>query len=184
MTKGDKMDDTVQKLIRIPKASFDYLTSIKTNKQSINSMINLMIAYFMDKDKDKKQIEKMKDENANTVMRLLITKSEFDFLSKEALKNGFLYARREAKFRLLNTIYKDKFYLPLELEELRKVKKELNAIGRNLNAQVKTLQNRKAEIKNFDVQKYDLFLENISKKIDNLSDEFANVISQNKRRFQ
>lgn len=178
------MEDTVQKKIRIPKASFDYLASIKTNKQSINSMINLMIAYFMDKDKEKKQIEKMKDENADTVMRLLITKSEFDFLSKEALKNGFLYARREAKFRLLNTIYKDKFYLPLELEELRMVKKELNAIGRNLNAQVKTLQNRKAEIKNFDVAKYDLFLDNITKKIDNLSDELANLILQNKKRFQ
>lgn len=72
----------------------------------------------------------------------------------------------------------------MEIEPIRETKKELNAIGRNLNAQVKTLQNRKAEIKNFDVQKYDLFLENISNKIDTLSDEFANLITQNKRRFQ
>lgn len=177
------MDDVVKSTFRITKNNFDFLEEQKeATNTTVTELLNIMIAYF--RDEKKAVITQNKREDEKHKLAFLVTDEEFYFLQLEAQKRGLKYARQEAKFRLLNSIHENKFFNPLEIEALRETKKELNAIGRNLNAQVKTLQNRKAEIKNFDVQKYDIFLENISKKIDNLSDEFANVISQNKRRFQ
>lgn len=168
---------------RLSRSNYKFLEEQKEARNTtVTELLNVMIAYFSDDNKT--VITQNKREDEKHKLAFLVTDEEFYFLQSEAQKRGLKYARQEAKFRLLNSIHENKFFNPLEIEALRETKKELNAIGRNLNAQVKTLQNRKAEIKNFDVEKYDLFLENISKKIDKLSDEFANIISQNKRRFQ
>lgn len=168
---------------RLSSDNYKFLEEQKeATSATTTDLLNVIIAHFREEKKEVITSKKREDEKHK--ISFLVTDNEFYFLQLEAQKRGLKYARQEAKFRVLNSIHENKFFYPLEIEPIRETKKELNAIGRNLNAQVKTLQNRKAEIKNFDVQKYNIFLENISKKIDNLSDELANVVTQNKRRFQ
>ena len=81
----------------------------------------------------------------------------------------------EIKYRLINTIYKNKYFLPIELEKLKNLNIQIKKIGVNINQILKKI-NLKKDLENID---YDNFINNINEvniKIDEITNEIKNTL--------
>ena len=67
------------------------------------------------------------------------------FLEEQIKKTGNGSLTSEIRFRLLNTIYKNKFFLPVELEKIQNLIYAISKIGNNIN-QIARIANAKGVI--------------------------------------
>ena len=90
-------------------------------------------------------------------------------------KTGNKSLTSEIKYRLINTIYKNKYFLPIELEKLNNLNTQIKKIGVNINQILKKI-NLKKDLENID---YDNFINNINEvniKIDEITNEIKNTL--------
>lgn len=112
-------------------------------KIPITKIINIALSELETKGID--LLEENEDKKL-TIIKFRITESEKKFLQDESLKSGAEKITTEIKFRLLNSINKNKFFTSNELKEFIKTRYELNMIGRNLNQLVKKLNSKEESI--------------------------------------
>ncbi|CUU79306.1 hypothetical protein GZ989_011115 (plasmid) [Campylobacter fetus] len=176
--------------INIDEQNFKTLNTIKgETKISISKIINFLISKYAVNNKDIKikdnddllDIKKINLHEPIKQIRVRLTKQEYDFLSISAKKNGFNLTSKEIRYRLLNTINKNKYYTNLELEDFCKSRSEINTIGRNLNSLVKLLRTR--NIIKFDDENFKKSIESLNTKIDNLSNELSEILIRSNQRY-
>lgn len=76
---------------------------------------------------------------------------------------------------MINTIYKNKYFLPLELEKLNNLNNQVKKIGININ-QISRKINFKNELENKDYENFQSNLKEVNFKIDELTDEIKNIL--------
>ncbi len=163
------------------------LQKLKKELQIPTSKIIIMI--INDKLEDFKILEKQFIENLNikninneTEIRFRIKEKEKIFLKKQIEKTGNKSLTSEVRFRLLNTIYRNKFFLPSELKELSNLNFQIKRIGLNINGIFKRV-NFKEELKNEDYKKFQNSINEVNKKIDLVSNEIKKFLKFSNNRF-
>ncbi len=147
----------------------------KTNI-SKTEIINILISKLDESDDfiDNEQVPK-----EDTIIKIKLTQSEKKYFLNQSNKSGANSLTSEVKFRLLNSIYKNKFFTNNELKELSKNTYELNKIGININQILK----RSIKENLIDNQELLKVLEDLKVSIKNTQDEFYNFIKYTTNRF-
>lgn len=87
----------------------------------------------------------------------------------------------EIRFRLLNSIYRNKYFLPIELTELKKLVYHLKMIGLNINV-ISRRVNFKEELKSEDFINLQNYTKEVNEKINLISNELQKIFKfANKR---
>lgn len=150
----------------------------KLTKLPINAVIEIIISEI---DREFEYLEKFNYNENEIQIKFRITESEKEFLEEQSLKSGANSLSAEIKYRLLNTIYKNKFFTNNEMKEFIKSRYEINMIGRNLNQLLKQIYTKddykldKDEIKNL--------IYDIDKKINKHSDDLRELEKFTDNRF-
>lgn len=137
------------------------------------SILNEKLQDIKELNYNKEFIEDYKNINNDleTQIRFRINENEKIFLEKQMKKTGNKSLTSEIKYRLINTIYKNKYFLPIELEKLNNLNTQIKKIGVNINQILKKI-NLKKDLENID---YDNFINNINEvniKIDEITVKF------------
>ena len=141
------------------------------------SILNEKLQDIKELNYNKEFIENYKniDNNLETQIRFRINENEKIFLEKQMKKTGNKSLTSEIKYRLINTIYINKYFLPIELEKLNNLNIQIKKIGVNINQILKKI-NLKKDLENID---YDNFINNINEvniKIDEITNEIKNTL--------
>lgn len=120
------------------------------------------------------------DNKKDTIIKINISESEKIFFQNQAKKSGANSVTSEIKYRLLNTIYKNKYFTNNEMKELVNLKYELSMIGGNLNQFLKriNLNNSVEASKNSIIE----LLPSIKNNIKKIQDEVQNIIKFTEQR--
>lgn len=165
-------------LIRLEKYNYEYLKELNLKtKIPINKILNTIISNM---DRNVLELLEYKNENTDKEVRFRITESERNFLENESKLNGNDSITNEIKFRILNTIYKNKFFTINEKNEFIKTRYELNSIGRNLNQLVKKIHKKEIGIDDNELKEV---IKSINKKSIELSNELEKYIIHTNKRF-
>lgn len=81
----------------------------------------------------------------------------------------------EIRYRLINSIYKNKYFLPIELKELSNLNFQIKRIGLNINSIYKKI-NFKEELKNDDYRNLQNSINEVNEKLDLISNEIRNIL--------
>ena len=118
-------------LLNFTDSNYEKLLQLKRNyKIPITSLVNIII-----NEKIGGKIEllsKYKFENEKSEIKFRINDSEKEYLLGSLKITGTNSLTQEIRYRLLNSIYKDKILNPNEFESLNKLKYEINKIGINI----------------------------------------------------
>ena len=76
-------------------------------------------------------------------IKFRINENEKKFLEHQMIKTGNSSLTSEIRFRLLNSIYKNKYFLPIELSEFKNLVYQLKMIGLNINGIYKKVNFKK-----------------------------------------
>ena len=118
-------------LLNFTDSNYAKLLQLKRNyKIPITSLVNIII-----NEKIGGKIEllsKYKFENEKSEIKFRINDSEKEYLLGSLKITGTNSLTQEIRYRLLNSIYKDKILNPNEFESLNKLKYEINKIGINI----------------------------------------------------
>ena len=151
----------------------------KELQMPINKIITMIINEKLEDLKilKKEYVEDYKDiENKNEfLISFRIKEKEKIFLEEQIKKTGNKSLTSEIKYRLINTIYKNKYFLPIELEKLNNLNTQIKKIGVNINQILKKI-NLKKDLENID---YDNFINNINEvniKINEITNEIKNTL--------
>ena len=141
------------------------------------SILNEKLQDIKELNYNKEFIEDYKNINNDleTQIRFRINENEKIFLEKQMKKTGNKSLTSEIRYRLLDTIYKNKYFLPIELEKLNNLNTQIKKIGVNINQILKKI-NLKKDLENID---YDNFINNINEvniKIDEITNEIKNTL--------
>ncbi|TLD80745.1 hypothetical protein LS70_008685 [Helicobacter sp. MIT 11-5569] len=175
-------------LLTIETDNLDFLNKIKLEtKSSINKIINYIIRdYQENKDiyvnnnfKLLDNIHQNKNENFREI-RIRLSDDEFNLLKETASYNGFRSVSKEAKFRLINSLNKNKFFANAELIAFMKTRTEINSIGKNIYQLLKVLRSNNLVKINEDNLKNTI--DSVRDKIDILSDTLGKIIEVNNQR--
>lgn len=165
--------------LKLDDKNVEMLEKMSSNsKVPITRIINILIS-SMDTEFEFMQTDILNE--IETEIRFKITESEKEFLQAQALKSGANSLSAEIKYRLLNTIYKNKYFTNNEMKEFIKSRYEINMIGRNLNQLLKQIYTKddykldKDEIKNL--------IYDIDKKINKHSDDLRELEKFTDNRF-
>ena len=169
-------DDRVDKLLQELKQEL---------KMPINKIITMIINEKLEDIKriKKETVEdlKMKDNQNEIEIRFRIFEKERIFLEQQIQKNGNKSLTSEIRFRLLNSIYKNKYFLPIELTELKKLVYHLKMIGLNINGIFRRV-NFKEELKSEDYINLQNSINEVNEKIDLINNEMKKIFKlANKR---
>jgi hypothetical protein len=93
--------------------------------------------------------------------------------------NGSLTS--EIRFRLLNSIYKNKYFLPIELAEFKNLVYQTKMIGLNINGIFKRV-NFKEELKSDDYINLQNSINEVNEKIDLINNEMKNIFKSSSYR--
>ncbi|ALW49306.1 hypothetical protein ACMU1B_001747 [Campylobacter jejuni] len=177
-------------LLTIEIKNFNYLNKIKLEtKTSLNKIINYIIKEYREKNKNSniKNDYKLID-NSNIIMdketkeiRIKLTDKEFKLLKENAINNNFKSATKEAKFLLINSLNKYKFFSNDNILEFIKTRTEINAIGKNLYQLLKVLRSRNF-IKIND-ENFKNTINNLNDKLDLLLEQLGIIIEKNNQRI-
>lgn len=149
--------------------------------------INKIIAMIVkEKLEDLKKLDKdflrNNDDDKETEIRFLIKQNERIFLENQIKKTGNTSLSSEIKFRLLNTIYRNKFFLPVELSELGNLNFQIKRIGININ-QILKKSNYKEVLQNDDYENFINNIDELRNKIDSITKEIKKILIFTKNRF-
>ena len=118
-------------LLNFTDSNYEKLLQLKRNyKIPVTSLVNIII-----NEKIGSKIEllsKYKFENEKSEIKFRINDSEKEYLLGSLKITGTNSLTQEIRYRLLNSIYKDKILNPNEFESLNKLKYEINKIGINI----------------------------------------------------
>lgn len=132
----------------------------------LNSLIDSFIQNPRNSETANLDYRKEKNERKNKEVRIFFTQNEYDILKENATKNNHSFVTQEVRFRILNSIYSDKFSNGVELRQFILTKTALNQLGRNLNQFNRELG--KKNIVKIDEKFINTILQNILDKIDTL----------------
>lgn len=152
-------------------------------KQELQMPINKIITMIVNEKLEdlnllkKEYVEDLKIANSKNdiQVKFRINENEKIFLEKQMKRTGNNSLTSEIKYRLLNSIYKNKYFLPIELEKLNNLNIQIKKIGVNINQILKKI-NLKKDLENID---YDNFINNINEvniKIDEITNEIKNTL--------
>jgi hypothetical protein len=127
-------------------------------KQELQMPINKIITMIINEKLEdlkllkKEYIEDLKIENSNndTQIKFRINENEKIFLEKQMKKTGNKSLTSEIRYRLLNSIYKNKYFLPIELKYFQGLVNHLRKIGNNIN-QISAKLNSNKDLNNSDI---------------------------------
>ncbi|ECQ1434341.1 hypothetical protein FYY66_08040 [Campylobacter jejuni] len=114
-------------------------------------------------------------------IRIKLTDKEFKLLKENAINNNFKSATKEAKFLLINSLNKYKFFSNDNILEFIKTRTEINAIGKNLYQLLKVLRSRNF-IKIND-ENFKNTINNLNDKLDLLLEQLGIIIEKNNQRI-
>lgn len=161
-----------------------FLVLKKINERTRIPLTKIVISILNEKLQDIKELNYNKEfiedyKNINNIfetqIRFRINENEKIFLEKQMQKTGNRSLTSEIKFRLINTIYKNKYFLPIELKELSNLNFQIKRIGININQLNKKL-NQKEVLINEDYKNLKDSLDEVNNKIDLVSKEIKNIL--------
>ena len=143
---------------RILNFSNEIDLKLKELKQELQMPINkIIIMIINEKLEDLKLLKKdyiedfkIGDNKNDTAIYFRIKEKEKIFLEEQMKKTGNNSLTSEIKYRLLNSIYKNKYFLPIETRDIKKFNSEINMIGNNIN-QITTKLNSNKDLNNSDI---------------------------------
>ena len=151
----------------------------KELQMPINKIITMIINEKLENSKilKKEYVEDLgiEDSKNDVQIKFRISEKEKIFLEEQIKKTGNNSLSSEVKYRLINTIYKNKYFLPLELEKLNNLNTQIKKIGVNIN-QISRKINFKNELENKDYENFQSNLKEVNFKIDELTDEIKNIL--------
>ncbi|MBL3519486.1 hypothetical protein H0A43_03315 [Arcobacter lanthieri] len=152
------------------------ITKIPLTKIVI-SILNEKLEDIKGLDYNKKFIEDYKniDNDLETQIRFRIYEKEKIFLEEQIKRTGNNSLTSEIKYRLLNSIYKNKYFLPIELSEFKNLTFQIKRIGLNINGIFKRV-NFKEELKSDDYINLQNSINEVNKKIDLMNNEIKNIL--------
>ena len=169
-------DDRVDKLLQELK---------KELKIPINKIISMIINEKLEDIKrlKKENVEDLKIENNQNEIeiRFRIYENEKYFLEEQMKKTGNGSLTSEIRFRLLNSIYKNKYVLPIELAEFKNLVYQTKMIGLNINGIFKRV-NFKEELKSDDYINLQNSINEVNEKIDLINNEMKNIFKSSSYR--
>ena len=169
-------DDRVDKLLQELK---------KELKIPINKIISMIINEKLEDIKrlKKENVEDLKIENNQNEIeiRFRIYENEKYFLEEQMKKTGNGSLTSEIRFRLLNSIYKNKYFLPIELAEFKNLVYQTKMIGLNINGIFKRV-NFKEELKSDDYINLQNSINEVNEKIDLINNEMKNIFKSSSYR--
>lgn len=176
------MQEVPKLTIRLSEDNHKILSNLKEETGlSINKIVNLLIA----KQEETSYINDLREyklgENEKKEVRLKITEKEYDFLKNEAQKDGINHVNNEIKYRLLNTIYRNKYFTNIELSNFINTRTEVNIVGRNLNQLLKLLHT-KSNL-NVNEETFKNMIKDLDNKIKNITLELEDIILKSKDRY-
>ncbi|RBQ27617.1 hypothetical protein [Arcobacter sp. CECT 9188] len=118
---------------------------------------------------------KIEDTNSETEIRFRIKEKEKIFLEEQIKKTGNNSLTSEIKYRLINSIYKNKYFLPIELSEFKNLTFQIKRIGLNINGIFKRV-NFKEELKSDDYINLQNSINEVNEKIDLMNNEVKNIL--------
>jgi len=153
----------------------------KKSKIPVTRIINMLISTLNDKSEflDNNLTNFKVDEN--TELRIYLTNYEKEFLTNQASINGAKSLSAEVKYRLLNTMYKNKYFTNIELSNFIKTKGEINTIGRNLNQLLKLLHTKSNLTVNDEV--FQNMVKDIDNNVKNISNDLRDIIEKSRSRY-
>lgn len=127
-------------------------------KQELQMPINKIITMIINEKLEdlklfkKEYVEDYKDvENKNEfLISFRIKEKEKIFLEEQIKKTGNKSLTSEIRYRLLNTIYKNKYFLPNEIEIIKELNFQIMMIGNNIN-QITFKLNSNKDLLNSDI---------------------------------
>ncbi|PSM51304.1 hypothetical protein CBLAS_1046 [Campylobacter blaseri] len=147
----------------------------KNNNVTKNEIINIILLnFFENKNEDLLDFNFFTLKNEHEY-RIYLFDKEKEFLDKKRAEHGFSFITSEIKFRLLNTIYNDKFFTNIEMKSLNDAVNDINVLGRNINTILKNaIETNKY---NFDInyEKFSSDLKTIKEILYKLNREMENV---------
>ena len=154
-------------------------------KMPINNIITMIVN---EKLEDMKYLKKEYVDDFNTEycineiqIKFRINENEKKFLEHQIIKTGNSSLTSEIRFRLLNSIYKNKYFLPIELSEFKNLVYQLKMIGLNINGIYKKV-NFKEELKSEDFINLQNYTKEVNEKINLISNELQKIFKfANKR---
>ncbi|RBQ32296.1 hypothetical protein CRU92_00870 [Arcobacter sp. FW59] len=141
------------------------------------SILNEKLEDIKELDYNKEFVEDYKniDNNLETQIRFRIYEKEKIFLEEQIKKTGNNSLTSEIKYRLLNSIYKNKYFLPIELNEFKNLTFQIKRIGLNINGIFKRV-NFKEELKSDDYINLQNTINEVNEKIDLMNNEIKDIL--------
>jgi len=125
------------------------------------------------KDLYHKNIEN--DKTFQTEIRFKISNKEKIFLQKQLEKTGNKSLTSEIRYRLINSIYKNEYFLPIELDEFRNLTYQLKKIGININGIFRKFNVNK-ELKKDDYINLENSIKEVNNKINLITNELKAIL--------
>jgi len=125
--------------------------------------------------KDLKQNEIENEKTFFTEIRFRISNKERIFLQKQLEKTGNKSLTSEIRYRLINSIYKNKYFLPIELDSFRNLTYQLKKIGVNINGIFRKLNINK-ELGKEEYENLMLSINEVNSKIDLMTNELKTIL--------
>lgn len=153
----------------------------KNSKIPVTRIINMLISTLDNKSEFMNNNLSTNPIEEDSELRINLTVFEKEFLIKQASINQSKTLSAEIKYRILNTMYKNKYFTNMELSNFMILKREINTIGRNLNQLLKLLHT-KSNL-SVDDNVFKNMLNDININIKELSKSLENIIEQSKNRY-
>lgn len=180
ISKDFYLEKFVSIILRLSENNHNILCDLKKQTSlSINKIINFLIS----KQDDTKYLDDFISNGADDKkeIRIKINSKEYEFLKKQAELDGLNHINSEVKYRLLNTIYRNKYFTNIELSNFMKTRTEVNAVGRNLNQLLRLLQTKSSL--NINDEVFSNMIKDLDDKIKNITLELEDIILKSKDRY-
>lgn len=131
----------------------------------------------------KEYVEDFKSKNTKNDIQIKfrINENEKIFLEEQIKKTGNSSLTSEIKYRLINTIYKNKYFLPIELKYFKDLIYQLRKIGSNIN-QISTKLNSSKDLNYSDISITKNSINELNIKINETENKLKSILNNNTKR--
>ncbi|MCT7535887.1 hypothetical protein N5T95_10205 [Aliarcobacter cryaerophilus] len=158
----------------------------KELQMPINKIITMIINEKLEDLKilKKEYVEDFKSEDTKNEMQInfRISEKEKIFLEEQVKRTGNKSLTSEIRYRLLNSIYKNKYFLPIEVKEIRDFNFQIKMIGNNIN-QISTKLNSNKTLNNIDISILKNSIDELNIRMKETKDEIENILNFANKRF-
>lgn len=142
----------------------------RKNSTNFNAILNAKIDEVLGSCQREFLSDKSENKKENLI-KIKLTTSEFNLLKNLAKSHDFNSAAKEARFRILNTIYKNAFFTNIKMKELSNATTELENISTHLKAFVLTLKEKKSSWFSLNFSKFESYFKDILAKTDEMKEK-------------